>query len=45
MIVIEFVVFKINLYYVFCIVKSCKNWYLKDNIFLFSDLEIKFVIC
>lgn len=43
MTVIEFVAFKINPHHVFCIAKSRKNWYSKDNISLPSDLEIKFV--
>lgn len=45
MTVIEFVAFKINPHHVFCIAKSRKNWYSKDNISLPSDLEIKFVTC
>lgn len=45
MTVIEFVAFKINPHDVFCIAKSCKNWYSKDNISLPSDLEIKLVTC
>lgn len=34
MTVIEFVAFKINPHHVFCIAKSRKNWYSKDNISL-----------
>lgn len=40
MTVIEFVAFKINPHHVFCIAKSRKNWYSKDNISLPSDLEM-----